>query len=214
MLVTNLSSRISSRYPDTKCPKHRSNPVQADANLLVHFVQMPSVIIQSDSAVQGVGIMARLISVNISSGGIPKLPVPRGQVTFEGLVGDGRDHAKHIKPSRAICTLDLEIIEQLREEGFPVNPGDLGENLTLSGCRDWQIVPGARLRFGGGVEIEISEARRPCFVLDALHPDLKHVTVGRLGWMARVTKTGWIIPGEEVELILAAPNPNQEVAAQ
>ena len=148
--------------------------------------------------------MAELIAVNISEGGIPKLPVPQGTVTADGLVGDGQAHAKHRKPNRALCTLDIEIIEQLQAEGYAVAPGVLGENLTLRGCNTWLLVQGARLRFNGGVEIELTEARKPCFILDAVHPDLKQVTVGRIGWMASVVRGGRISPGESIDLVQPA----------
>lgn len=142
--------------------------------------------------------MGDLLSVNISKGGIPKLPVERAQVTEVGLVGDGQAHAKHTRPSRAVSLLDLEIIGQLQAEGFAVAPGALGENLTVRGLDRGAMVVGTRLRFSGGVELELAEVRKPCFVLDAVDPTLKEVTVGRIGWMARVVTPGWIAPGETI----------------
>lgn len=142
--------------------------------------------------------MAELLAVNISKGGIPKLPIPRGEVTPSGLVGDGRDHAKHDKPTRAISLLDLAIIEQLKTEGYSVGPGILGENFTVRGLLESGVVPGSRLSFSGGVEIEVTDVRKPCFVLDAVDPSLKEVTVGRIGWMAKVVTPGFIEPGEAI----------------
>lgn len=149
--------------------------------------------------------MARLLSVNLSKGGIPKLPLQRGEVTPTGLVGDGRDHAKHDKPTRAISILDLAIIEQLKAEGYRVGPGALGENFTVEGLLEDGVAPGSRLRFSGGVEIEVTEVRKPCFVLDAVDPSLKEVTVGRIGWMARVVTPGWITPGEAIAHVPPPP---------
>lgn len=146
-----------------------------------------------------------LIAVNISEGGIPKLPVQRAQVTERGLEGDGQAHAKHTKPNRALSLLHQEIIVQLEEEGYTVGPGALGENLTVRGLYGLPLAVGTRLAFTGGVEIELSEARKPCFVLDAVDPKLKEVTVGRLGWMARVVTPGWIGPGEAIRVSYPAP---------
>jgi len=147
--------------------------------------------------------MGELLAVNISKGGIPKLPVDEASVTEAGLVGDGQDHAKHTKPSRALSLLDLEIIEQIRDEGYAVYPGALGENLTVKGLYGKPLAVGARLAFSGGVVIELAEARKPCFVLDAVDPKMKEITVGRLGWLARVVTPGRISPGESIELIPA-----------
>ena len=138
-----------------------------------------------------------LIAVNISEGGIPKLPLSRGRVTEAGLAGDGQAHAKHTKPHRALSLLEVEIIEQLKSEGYDVSPGALGENLTVKGLLG-RVAAGDRLAFSGGVVIELSEARKPCFVLDAVDPKLKEVTVGRLGWMARVVIPGEVRPGETI----------------
>lgn len=144
--------------------------------------------------------MSKLLSVNISPGGIPKLAQERCQVGEAGLAGDGQAHAKHTKPTRAVSLLDEEIIDQLRAEGYPVAPGVLGENLTTSGLHG-KVVVGDRLRFSGGVEVQISEGRKPCFVLDAVDPRLQKATVGRLGWLASVVTPGWISPGESVEVV-------------
>ncbi len=144
--------------------------------------------------------MSKLLSVNISPGGIPKLAQERCQVGEAGLAGDGQAHAKHTKPTRAVSLLDEEILAQLRAEGYPVAPGILGENLTTSGLHG-KVAVGDRLRFSGGVEIRISEARKPCFVLDAVDPRLQKATVGRLGWLAGVVTPGWISPGESVEVV-------------
>ena len=142
--------------------------------------------------------MAILVAINISPGGIPKLPVPRAEVTESGIVGDGRNHAKHIKEHRSLSLLAEEILGDLRDEGYPVVPGALGENLTIRELPAHGLSVGTCLRFAGGVAIELTEPRKPCYVLDALDPRLKETTVGRIGWMARVVHPGWLTAGESV----------------
>jgi MOSC domain-containing protein YiiM len=149
--------------------------------------------------------VAVLVAINISPGGIPKLPIPKGEVTRSGLVGDGRDHAKHLKPARSLSLLDEEIIGDLRREGYPVEPGALGENLTVRDLHAQSLPAGTRLRFAGGVTLELTEPRKPCFVLDAVDPRLKETTVGRIGWMARVINPGWLSAGEAV--VVEGPRP-------
>lgn len=148
-------------------------------------------------------------SVNISPGGIPKRPIETAQVTVDGIVGDGRAHAKHIKPTRAISLLEEHVVDQIRSEGYEVAPGAMGENLTVRGIDLQSLVPGTRLRFSGGVEIELVEPRAPCFVLDAIHPELKTAVRGRFGSMARVVTEGVLRVGESV--MISAPSSGSEL---
>jgi MOSC domain-containing protein YiiM len=105
----------------------------------------------------------RVVQVNVSDGGVPKRAVPSARVTRAGLAGDRqRDLRYHGGPERAVCLLALEVIERLRAEGHPIGPGTTGENLTLAGL-DWAALgPGSRLRFEGGVELEVTSLAAPC----------------------------------------------------
>ena len=142
--------------------------------------------------------MAKILSVNISEGGIPKRPVQQCVVTMNGLEGDGHDHDKHNSPDRAVSLMDHEILLQLIEEGYTLCPGAIGENLTVEDLHVQTLEPGDRLSFSGGVEIELVEARRPCFVLDPLGESLKKEIVGRSGYLARVITEGTFEPGESI----------------
>jgi MOSC domain-containing protein YiiM len=142
--------------------------------------------------------MATVLSINVSSGGIPKLPVESCRVSFDGLKGDGRDHEKHIKRDRAVSLIDREILDQLTKEGYEVPWGAVGENLTVENLDVQSLEPNDRLVFEGGVVIELVEGRRPCFVLDPLGIDLKKDIVGRCGYLARVLTEGIIATGETI----------------
>ncbi|MFZ5877087.1 MAG: NTP transferase domain-containing protein [Nitrospirota bacterium] len=120
---------------------------------------------------------------------------------IDGIRGDGRAHAKHVKPTRAISLIEEEVLVQIRREGYAVGPGVMGENLTVRGLDLLALTPGTRLRFAGGVEIELVEPRKPCFVLDAIHPDLKTVVQGRFGYMARVVAEGALRVGESIRVL-------------
>ena len=146
-----------------------------------------------------------VISVNTSPGGIPKRPIAVGMVTFSGLGGDGHNHEKHLGPLRAVSLLDVEDLDVLCREGFDVYPGATGENLTVRDLDSDALVAGDRLIFSGGVEIEITMPRRPCYVLDSIDPRLKSVFVGRCGCKAKVIREGEIRAGETIELVRAAP---------
>jgi MOSC domain-containing protein YiiM len=144
--------------------------------------------------------MSEIIAVNISGGGIPKLPVQVGKITSSGLDGDAHDHDKHNTPLQAICLINSEILDDLREEGFDVGPGATGENLTVRGFDIESLEPGDMLRLSGGVQLEYTKKRKPCFVLDAIHEDLKDAIRGRCGGYAKVIEAGEVRPGESIEL--------------
>ncbi len=144
--------------------------------------------------------MSEVIAVNISGGGIPKLPVPVGRVIGSGLDGDAHDHDKHNTPLQAICLINGEILDDLRAEGFEVGPGATGENLTVRGLDVEALEPGDRLVLSGGVQLEYTKKRKPCYVLDAIHVDLQDAIRGRCGGYAKVIEGGEVRPGETIEV--------------
>src|SRR6185369_3859148 len=92
---------------------------------------------------------ARIHSINVSDGGVPKLPRELCVVRTGGLEGDRqRDLENHGGPDRAVSIYSLELIEALRAEGHPIAPGTIGENLTLAGLTWTDLKPGARLEIG------------------------------------------------------------------
>ncbi len=148
--------------------------------------------------------LPHIVSVNISGGDIPKLPVPEAEVGIEGFVGDAHDHEKHNTPIQAVSLLDVEDLDDLRTEGFAVAPGACGENLTVRGLDADGLEPGDRLRFAGGVELEVTKLRKPCYVLDAISPTLKVAIAGRCGCYAKVLRGGRVRAAESIEVIDAA----------
>jgi MOSC domain-containing protein YiiM len=154
---------------------------------------------------------AHVHQLNISPGGVPKLPVERVALGPNGLVGDDHDDkAHHGGPDRAVCLYALERIEALRQEGHPVEPGHLGENVTVSGL-DWdEMRPGARLRIGP-VLIEVTRYTTPCRTIRGSfsggHFNRIH-EARRSGWSrvyARVVEGGEVARGDAVEIVRPAP---------
>jgi len=136
----------------------------------------------------------RVVAVCFSNGGVPKRPLEAGTVTKAGIEGDIRAHAKHNRPDRAISILDIEIMRDLVAEGFPLEPGTTGENLTVVGLHVQRLEPGSLLTIGN-VVLQLEQPRKPCFVLDEIDPLLKDAIVGRCGYMASVVHEGTISPG-------------------
>ena len=104
----------------------------------------------------------RVAQLNVSNGGVPKKPIEVAEVVDRGLVGDrqaARQH--HGKPLQALCIWSVDVIDALRAEGHPIEPGSAGENITVSGI-DWSSLrPGTQLLVGD-VLAEISAWATPC----------------------------------------------------
>ncbi|MBI5024239.1 MAG: MOSC domain-containing protein [Candidatus Omnitrophica bacterium] len=149
-------------------------------------------------------MLPRIVSINISKGGIPKLPVPAVRLTVAGLEGDGHNHAKHNTPLQAVCIQDLEKLGELSQSGYLLSPGQAGENLTVENLYANSLPLGAILEFSGGVILEISKVRKPCYVMDAIHPRLKTDALGRHGMYAKVIEAGTLRVGETIEVVLPA----------
>jgi MOSC domain-containing protein YiiM len=150
--------------------------------------------------------LPRVVAVCVSPGGIPKRPLPCCDVTVTGLAGDGRNHAKHIRPDRAVSLFDLEILYDLVDEGFPLAPGVAGENLTVQGVHVQSLPAGTLLRIGA-VLLRLEQPRKPCYVLDAIDPQLKDAIAGRCGYLASVVREGVLRPGAPVEVLEAFTSP-------
>lgn len=141
-----------------------------------------------------------VVSINISRGGIPKLPVDQVTIEEAGLVGDGHNHDKHYRPIQAVCLQDIEKLQELKSEGYPLDAGTTGENLTVRYLDVNSLQLGDQLEFTEGVILEISKVRKPCYVLDAIDPQLKTDIVGRCGMYAKVIQPGIVSVGERIEV--------------
>lgn len=146
---------------------------------------------------------ARVFQLNVSPGGVPKRAVVAAHLGPLGLDGDGVAHPRiHGGPERAVCLYALERILALQEEGHPVFPGALGENVTVVGL-DWDlVVPGTRWSVGEA-EIEVTKYTTPCATAGPfVGGDLKRFHQDHSpGWSrvyARVTKPGLVRPGHAV----------------
>ena len=143
--------------------------------------------------------VARVVSVNVNTRKeFRKLPIPEARLVADfGLEGDR--HAG--RPERQVSILNAETVTELAEQGMPVSPGVLGENITVEGMPVMQLEPGARLLIGQDAELEITGDRPACREMLDVHVDCLKAMVGRSGKMARVVRGGVIRPGDRVRLI-------------
>jgi len=143
-----------------------------------------------------------LAQVNVSNGGMPKLPVLQARVAKEGLEGDWQKNRKyHGGPDRAVCIYSEELYEWLRETGVVVTNGQIGENFTTRDLDLQRLAQGDRLRVGGECVIEITKVRVPCSQLKKWDVDLPELIVGRSGWVAKVVQEGVVKAGDAIEVL-------------
>lgn len=142
--------------------------------------------------------------------GLPKKPVHRVHISKMGLEGDynhWRKNKKNNDPDMAVLLYPAETIDELNNEGWPVKPGDLGENLTISGFKHFHFQPNQQYQIGDCI-LEISLECDPCtnlYVLpyvgkQKLNEFIK-TTMHRRGWYARVLNEGWVEKGNELRQI-------------
>lgn len=104
----------------------------------------------------------KITQVSISKGGLPKLAVGEAWAGALGLEGDVQRNRKyHGGPEKAVLLVSAEDLAELAAAGFPVGPGDLGENLTVEGIDFRQLRAGQRFLAGGAV-LELTRLRQPC----------------------------------------------------
>jgi MOSC domain-containing protein YiiM/GNAT superfamily N-acetyltransferase len=164
---------------------------------------------------------ARVLSVNVSAGGVPKLPVEHAQVGRFGLEGDKhREDTVHGGPYRAVCLFAMEVIERLQAEGHPVEPGSVGENLTTTGVEWSTLPPGTRARIGDELLIELTGDAGPC---STQRPNFLGGRIARISIVtypsdsrmyARVLNEGEVRRGDPIELLPAEPGSEGAMAQQ
>jgi MOSC domain-containing protein YiiM len=156
----------------------------------------------------GRGVLA---SINVSSGGVPKLQVARASISPEGVAGDRHaDERNHGGPERAVSLFAAEVLAALQAEGHPIGPGTAGENLTVAGLRWEEVAPGAELRVGG-VRLRVTSYTTPCSKIAASFAGGEFTRISQKlhpGWSrvyARVLEPGEVRVGDEVAIVAAAP---------
>ena len=155
--------------------------------------------------VREAGVVA---SINISPGGVPKRRVTGAKVTQSGLVGDDQDDkVHHGGPDRAVCIYSLEKVRSLKDEGHSIEPGTLGENLTVEGLQWESVMPGIRIRVGESVVLEVTAFTTPCKTIRRAFIEERFIRISQKiypGWSrvyARVISEGDVNLGDQVEIL-------------
>jgi MOSC domain-containing protein YiiM len=112
---------------------------------------------------------------------------------------------------RQVHLIHAELLDELRDRGFDVAPGQLGENITTRGLDLLALPRGTRLHVGNSALIEITGLRNPCAQLDGFAPGLTAAVLDRdaegnlirkAGVMAIVLVDGEVRPGDPIRVEL------------
>jgi len=118
---------------------------------------------------------------------------------------------------RQVHLIHAELHDELRDAGFSVCAGQMGENVTTRGLDLLALPTGAKLYLGETAVVEVTGLRNPCHQLDGIQPGLMDATLdhdadGKLirkaGIMGVVLKAGEVRPGDAITVELL-PEPHR-----
>ncbi len=121
---------------------------------------------------------------------------------------------------RQVHLIHAELHDELREAGFVVAPGQMGENVTTHGVDLLGLATGTRLHLGASAIVEVTGLRNPCAQLDKIHKGLMAATLGRdehgnlvrkAGIMGVVLAEGEVRPGDPIR-VEPPPPPHRPLA--
>jgi MOSC domain-containing protein YiiM len=112
---------------------------------------------------------------------------------------------------RQVHLIHTELHEELRQRGFEISSGQMGENITTKGIDLLGLPAGTRLRLGDEAVIEITGLRNPCKQLDGIQRGLMAAVLDRdangaltrkAGVMAIVLAGGTVRTGDTITIEL------------
>jgi MOSC domain-containing protein YiiM len=115
---------------------------------------------------------------------------------------------------RQVHLIHGELHEELREAGFAISAGEMGENVTTQDVDLLGLPTATRLHLGDTAVVEVTGLRNPCAQLDRIHKGLMAATLGRdehgnlvrkAGIMGVVVVGGEVRPGNAIRIELPPP---------
>ena len=112
---------------------------------------------------------------------------------------------------RQVHLIHAELHDELRDAGFAVSAGEMGENVTTRGVDLLKLPTGTRLLLGDAATVEVTGLRNPCAQLDGIAPGLMAATLDRdeegnlvrkAGVMGVVVRGGKARPGDAIRVEL------------
>ena len=119
-------------------------------------------------------------------------------VAGHGIDGDRK--AGH-NPRRQINVMSLETLQALAGEGWRVGPGEMGEQMVISGLDVMALAEGTRLKIGDSAVVEIFKPREPCDWLGLIQGKNFEDVIGRAGVFVGVITGGNVCVGDAVSVV-------------
>lgn len=141
-----------------------------------------------------------VVAISISEQkGQPKHNLASGKlITDYGLEGDAHADGTH----RQLSLLDIESIEEMRKQGFDVNPGDFAENITTKGITLCQLPVGTQILIGEEIELEVTQIGKECHSGCAIMKTAGKCIMPIRGIFCRILKGGIVKPGDGIKLMV------------
>ncbi|KAF1976874.1 3-chlorobenzoate-3,4-dioxygenase reductase subunit [Bimuria novae-zelandiae CBS 107.79] len=140
---------------------------------------------------------------------IHKSPLPFPVIiTTSGIAGDEHAYVPHCSPDKAVHHYSTahyaRWAAEIPESAHIFKPGAFGENLFSEELDEMSVCIGDKVRIGG-VLLEVSEPRTPCYKLNHRF-QVKNManrvqTLLRSGWLYRVLEPGVVEKGAMIELV-------------
>ena len=114
---------------------------------------------------------------------------------------------------RQVHLIHAELHDELRQRGFSLVPGRMGENVTTRGVDLLGLPTGTRLHLGEEAVVEVTGLRNPCYQLNGIQEGLMAATLDRdadgnlirkAGVMAIVVQGGPVCAGDKIAVTLPA----------
>ena len=148
--------------------------------------------------------IGRIISINISDKtGTKKEPVDSAELKEDfGIVGDAHAGDKREEYAhRQISLLAQESIDKVANKDVDFHPGIFAENLTTEGVILPELPLGTKIKFSGGVVLEVTQIGKVCHDGCSILETLGDCVMPREGIFTRVLVGGTISSGDTIEII-------------
>lgn len=112
---------------------------------------------------------------------------------------------------RQVHLIHAELHDELREKGFAIAEGQMGENITTRDLDLLGLPTGTKLQVGETAVLEVTGLRNPCYQLDGLQQglmaavldkDLEGNLIRKAGVMTIVLESGDVFTGDVIQIEL------------
>lgn len=120
---------------------------------------------------------------------------------------------------RQVHLISIELLDEMKQYGYELNPGDLGENITTSGLDLINLPLDSQIIIGSEVILEVKGLREPCKQIEdfksgllkkMIAKDVNGNLIIKTGIMTTVLEGGIVKPNDMIDVVLPQ-NPYQKL---